>query len=44
MRYGIMDLLRDPTPDLDGFQLPAFNAPREEWETAFARMREIDLT
>jgi len=39
-----MDALREPTPDLDGFQLPAFNAPREEWEQAFAQMRGIELT
>lgn len=39
-----MDSLREPTPDLDGFQLPAHNAPRAEWEAAFARMRAVKLT
>ncbi|WP_206240088.1 hypothetical protein [Novosphingobium terrae] len=39
-----MDSLRAPTPDLDGFQLPAFNAPREAWEEAFSALRSVALT
>lgn len=39
-----MDPLREPTPDLDGFQLPAFSAPRQAWEEAFNALRRIDLS
>jgi len=39
-----MDPLRSPTPDLDGFQLPAFNAPRDAWEAAFSALRSVVLT
>lgn len=39
-----MDTLRNPTPGLNGFQLPAPDAPRAEWEEAFARMRTVKLT
>ena len=39
-----MDSLREPTPDLEGFQLPSFNASRQVWEEAFAALRKITLT
>lgn len=39
-----MHLLRAPTPDLDGFQLPSFTASREAWEEAFKALRSVPLT
>lgn len=39
-----MDTLREPTPDLDGFQLPPFGATRAAWEKAFAALRTVHLS
>jgi len=35
--------LRNPDPDLPGFQLPRFDAPRAIWEDAFVRLNSIEL-
>ena len=39
-----MQPLRDPDPELPGFQLPPFDAQREDWERAFALLNAVPMT
>jgi len=39
-----MQALRDPDPDLPGFQLPPYDAPREDWVRAFAELNAVPMT
>lgn len=38
-----MRSLREPDPELTGFQLPPHDAPRALWEGAFVRLNSVDL-